>query len=278
MKRILITGKNSYIGTSFEKWMRDNHPSYEIDTISVHGDAWREIDFSPYDVVFHVAGIAHADVGKVSASEQQKYYEVNRDLTYAVAKKFKEDSVLQDKVKQFIFMSSIIVYGDIAHVRKKVIITPSTVPNPANFYGDSKLQAENKLRELESDKFLLAILRPPMIYGPNSKGNYQMLRKIALKTPVFPDVPNERSMLHIDNLNQYVKKMVDESKSGIFFPQNEEYVRTSHLVQKIAKENGKDIKLFSFLNWGVYLLSFIPGKIGELTKKAFGNLVYEKDK
>lgn len=159
-----------------------------------------------------------------------------------------------------------------------MIITPSTVPNPANFYGDSKLQAENKLRELESDKFLLAILRPPMIYGPNSKGNYQMLRKIALKTPVFPDVPNERSMLHIDNLNQYVKKMVDESESGIFFPQNEEYVRTSHLVQKIAEENGKDIKLFSFLNWGVYLLSFIPGKIGELTKKAFGNLVYEEDK
>ncbi|MGX7030435.1 NAD-dependent epimerase/dehydratase family protein [Vagococcus zengguangii] len=271
MKKILITGENSYIGTSFQQWM-SQFSDYTVDTISVRGEGWKNKDFSKYDVIFHVAGIAHADVGKVSKEQQANYYKVNRDLTVEVARKYKQER--QGEKSQFIFMSSIIVYGDISNVRKKVVITPETIPNPANFYGDSKLQAEKGLATLESDDFMMTIVRPPMIYGPNSKGNYQVLEKLADKLPVFPNYKNERSVLHVEKLCGFIKSYIDQESSGIKFPQNDEYMRTSLMVQEIAKKKGKNIKLFSFLNWGIILLSFIPGKVGELTKKAFGNLVY----
>lgn len=273
MKRILITGKNSYIGTSFEKYMAD-YPEYKVDTISVRGDEWKQVDFSVYDSVFHVAGIAHADVGKVSKEDQKKYYDINCDLSVEVAKKYKKDRA--NKESQFIYMSSIIIYGDQVSMSKKRVITPDTVPAPSNFYGDSKLQAEKKLVPLETSEFHIAIVRPPMIYGPGSKGNYAELTKLALKLPVFPNIKNERSMLYIDNLSLFIKELIDRNSTGYFFPQNAEYVRTAKMVQEIAKIHGRKIRLFTFMNWSIYLLSFVPGKIGKLTNKAFGNLVYEK--
>ncbi|EGP5084240.1 NAD-dependent epimerase/dehydratase family protein [Enterococcus faecium] len=274
MKKILITGANSYIGTSFKKWMTQFQDEYQIDTLSVRGDAWREHDFSGYDTVFHVAGIAHADVSKVSEETKQLYYAVNRDLAIETAKKYKQD--LSGKKGQFIYMSSIIIYGEETNINKKRVITPDTKPNPSNFYGDSKLQAEIGLQPLDDDTFHVAILRPPMIYGPGSKGNYQQLVKLANKFPIFPDVKNERSMLHIDKLSEFVKERIDAQDSGVFFPQNDQYVRTSHMVRDIAQENGKKIYLFSYMNWAIRLLGYVPGKIGRLTNKAFGNLVYEK--
>ncbi|MDT2833550.1 NAD-dependent epimerase/dehydratase family protein [Vagococcus carniphilus] len=275
MKRILITGENSYIGTSFDAFMKQYQDDYIVDTISVRDDEWKQKDFSLYDAIYHVAGIAHADVGKVSKEQQELYYKVNRDLTYEVAKKYKEDR--KDSFSQFIYMSSIIVYGDNVSIRKKRVITKETKPNPSNFYGDSKLQAELKIQPLADDNFQVCIIRPPMIYGPNSKGNYPQLRKLALKLPVFPDIPNERSMLFVGNLMIFIKEMISKCYyTGIYYPQNVEYVRTSYLVKEIANAHGKKIKLVKLGNWGVYLLSYIPGKIGNLTNKAFGNLVYEK--
>ncbi|EOE6376076.1 NAD-dependent epimerase/dehydratase family protein [Enterococcus faecium] len=275
MKKILITGANSYIGTSFKKWMTQFQDEYQIDTLSVRGDAWREHDFSGYDTVFHVAGIAHADVSKVSEETKQLYYAVNRDLAIETAKKYKQD--LSGKKGQFIYMSSIIIYGEETNINKKRVITPDTKPNPSNFYGDSKLQAEIGLQPLDDDTFHVAILRPPMIYGPGSKGNYQQLVKLANKLPIFPDVKNERSMLHIDKLSEFIKERIDAQDSGVFFPQNDQYVRTSHMVRDIAQENGKKIYLFSYMNCAIRLLGYVPGKIGRLTNKAFGNLVYERE-
>lgn len=274
MKRILITGENSYIGTSFDTFMKQYQDDYIVDTISVRDDKWKQKDFSLYDAIYHVAGIAHADVGKVSKEQQELYYKVNRDLTYEVAKKYKEDR--KDNFSQFIYMSSIIVYGDNVSIRKKRVITKDTKPNPSNFYGDSKLQAEKKIQPLADDKFQVCIIRPPMIYGANSKGNYPQLRKLAIKLPVFPDIPNERSMLFVGNLMIFIKELIDgKLLTDIYCPQNNEYVRTSYMVKELAKVSGRKIKLFKFMNWSIYLLSFIPGKIGNLTNKAFGNLVYE---
>lgn len=215
MKRILITGANSYIGTSFEKWMQQFGDNYQIDTIDMHGDQWKEKDFSQYDSVFHVAGIAHADVSKVSEETKQLYYKVNCDLAVETAEKYKND--LNGKNGQFIYMSSIIIYGEETNINKKRVITPETQPNPSNFYGDSKLKAEKKLTPLKSDTFRIAIIRPPMIYGEGSKGNYQQLVKIAKKLPVFPNIENERSMLSIDHLCDFIKNRIEFPESGIFF-------------------------------------------------------------
>ncbi|MFZ4888387.1 MULTISPECIES: NAD-dependent epimerase/dehydratase family protein [Enterococcus] len=273
MKRILITGANSYIGTSFEKWMQQFGDNYQIDTIDMHGEQWKEKDFSHYDSIFHVAGIAHADVSKVSEETKQLYYKVNCDLAVETAEKYKSD--LNGKNGQFIYMSSIIIYGEGESIKRKRVITPKTAPSPSNFYGDSKWKAEKLLNKINSKTFKVCILRPPMIYGEGSKGNYQLLCKIALISPFFPDFKNERSMLSIDNLAKFVKLRIDNQESGTFFPQDEEYVRTSYLVKEIAAKNGKRLYLFKGFSWIISLLAFVPGRLGKMINKAFGSLIYE---
>ena len=269
MKKILITGANSYIGTSFENHMKE-YAEYYIDTLDMLDPNWKKQDFSAYDVIFHVAGIAHADVGHVSEETKNLYYKVNTDLTYKTAVKAKKSGV-----KQFIYMSSIIVYGESAPLGKKKIINKDTKPEPANFYGDSKLQADLKLQLLNDDIFKVCILRPPMIYGPGSKGNYQLLSKLAKKLPVFPDIKNERSMLFVGNLSYFIKKCIDEMSEGLYFPQNSEYVSTTEMVKEIAKVHGKKIRVTKILNPFVYIASRMPGKIGRMCNKAFGNMRYD---
>ncbi len=268
MKKILITGANSYIGTSFEKYAHEHYPDFEIDTVDMLDGTWKEKDFSSYDVVYHVAGIAHSDSGKISEEKAKLYYSVNTDLTVETAKKAKADGV-----KQFIFMSSAIVYGESAPIGKQKIITKDTPVSPANAYGDSKVQAEIGLHKLESDDFKVVILRPPMIYGKGSKGNYPILAKFAQKLPVFPYVKNERSMLYIDNLCEFVCLMIQNDEQGTFFPQNAEYSNTSELVKMIAAAHGKKICLPKGFGWCLKILSHVT----PLVNKAFGSLSYEKN-
>lgn len=264
MKRILITGKDSYIGTSFEKWVRQWPNDYQIDTLDTKGD-WQSYDFSPYDVVFHVAGIAHVDA---KANMEDLYYRVNRDLTIEAAQKAKAEGV-----EQFIFMSSIIVYGDSSKLGEKRVITKDTIPTATNFYGNSKLQAEQGIQPLQNEHFNVVILRPPMIYGKGSKGNYPKLARLAQKIPIFPDIENERSMLYIENLCEFIRLMIDNEEKGIFFPQNEEYVKTTELVKTIAEVYGKKMRLTKVFNglirWGSKKVSAV--------NKVFGSLVYEKE-
>lgn len=268
MKKILITGANSYIGTSFEKYIYGNYPDeYQIDTLDMMDSNWKEYDFSGYDSIFHVAGIAHADVGDVSKETEKLYYQVNCDLAYETALKAKKS-----KVKQFIYMSSIIVYGESAPYGKTKIITKDTKPEPVNFYGDSKLQAEIKLSPLQDDSFNLVIIRPPMIYGKGSKGNYPMLSKLAQKLPIFPKINNQRSMLYVENLCEFVRLMISNNAQGIYYPQNSEYTSTTTIVKTI----NPGIRISGILNIGVFIGSKVPGKISGLCNKAFGNLVYEK--
>ncbi len=260
MKKILITGENSYIGTSFTNYLLDKDPiNYQIDEISVKDDSWKKHDFSKYDVIFHVAGIAH-----VSTDPKLKdlYYKINRDLTIDVAEKAKKENV-----KQFIFMSSMIVYGR----PRDGIVTKETKPNPENFYGQSKLEAEVGLRDLETKDFKIAILRPPMIYGPGSKGNYLKLAKLARITPIFPDYPNKRSMLFIENLIIFVKKIIDENECGTFHPQNNEYVITSELVKEIANANNRKLLFTKLFNPIIKMMTKIT-----FVNKIFGDLYYEQ--
>ncbi|MDN6268452.1 MAG: NAD-dependent epimerase/dehydratase family protein [Tetragenococcus koreensis] len=273
MKRILITGKNSYIGNSFEEWIADDDNFY-VEKISLREDNWKSVDFSKYDAILHVAGIAHADISKVNSETKDLYYKINCDLAIEVVKKYKED--LNGKIGQFIYMSSIIIYGEEANINKRRVITQKTVPLPTNFYGDSKLKAEKKLVTFDSDLLKITILRPPMIYGPGSKGNYRQLEKIAKYLPIFPDIRNERSILSVGNLCYFIKERIISQDSGIFLPQDEEYMRTSYMVKNIGKRNGKKIILIPWANWLVRLMGHFPGKVGKLTNKAFGNLVYEK--
>lgn len=264
MKTILITGKNSYIGTSLKKWLVREPEKYTVDTISVRDNLWKEKDFSQYDVVVHVAGIAHQDT---KADQEELYYKVNRDLTIEVATKAKNEGV-----KQFVYMSSMIVYGASSKVGEAKVITKDTVPNPINFYGKSKLEAEEGIIPLQSGEFNIAILRPPMIYGKGSKGNYPILAKFAKFSPIFPDIENKRSMLFIDNLTELIRLLIENNDKGIYFPQNEKYVETSNMVKQISKLNKKKIHLTKVAN--PVIIKFLSKKVN-IVNKVFGNLYYD---
>lgn len=258
MMKILITGKNSYIGGMFTEWMAQWPDKYSLDEVSVRGEEWKKIDFSSYDVVFHVAGIAHASS---DSKLEEKYFKVNRDLTIEVAQKAKAEGVAQ-----FVFMSSAIVFGT-----ENKMIDEYTKPNPDNFYGDSKLQAEQGILPLQDENFIVAIIRPPMIYGKDSKGNYPLLSKLARITPFFPNYPNKRSMLYVENLCEFIRLIMSNEESGIYHPQNRDLVKTSDMVRQIAEHYNNNIMFTKIANPLIKI--FLKVK---LIQKVFGDLYYEE--
>lgn len=257
MKRLLITGKSGYIAQQFAQFLRLFPEAYSVTSVSLRGSDWREIDLSSYDVILHTAGIAHI---KETPENAHLYDEVNRDLTIELAEKAKNAGV-----KQFIFLSTVSVYG-----MDEGVITEETVPNPVTHYGRSKLQAEEGILPLQSDDFTVSILRPPMVYGDGCKGNYQALVKIAQISPVFPDYRNRRSMVSIETLCAFMKDVIDKQAAGIFLPQEKEYICTSEMVREIAAKEGRKIRLVHWLNPGVSLAVRFTKK----GRKAFGDLIY----
>ncbi len=262
MKKVLITGKGSYIGSNFKKYLAEYPEQYKVEELDMLDETWKKHEFSKYDVVYHVAGLAHSTPDE---SQRELYYHVNTDLTYEVAKKAKEEGV-----KQFIFMSSVIVYGS-GEIGKDRVITKDTPLTPDNFYGDSKKQAEIKIKPLEAENFKIVILRPPMIYGPGSKGNYPLLAKFAKKTPIFPTLDNQRSMLFLGNLMEFVKLMIDNEESGFFLPQNSEYVSSRELIKEIAKIHNHKIVFVGLFNIFIKLFNKQV-----YVNKVFGNMVIDK--
>lgn len=260
MKKILITGANSYIGTSFEKYMAQWSEDYQVDTVDMIDGTWRDMSFSGYDVVYHVAGIAHQ---RETEENAHLYYEVNRDLAVETAQKAKHDGV-----NRFVFLSTMAVYG-----MDEGAINRSTRPTPVSHYGKAKYQAERAIEALCGDSFNVTILRPPMVYGEGCKGNYQSLVKIANNLPVFPNYQNQRSMIHIDRLCWYIKEIVDKELSGLILPQDEKYICTCSMIQEIANSMGKKIVLLKALNPAISLAK----RFTTAGKKAFGNLYYEQD-
>ncbi|WP_347862234.1 NAD-dependent epimerase/dehydratase family protein [Salimicrobium sp. PL1-032A] len=262
MKRILITGKNSYVGNSFEEWINKSSEDYIVDKISLRDDSWKEKSFKAYDTILHTVGIAHVNAKQEMEND---YYKINRDLAIETAQKAKDEGV-----GHFVFLSSVIVYGDSSPSWSSKIIDENTVPTPANFYGESKLQAEQGLRNLEDEDFRVSIVRPPMVYGRNSKGNYPKLSKLAKLTPVFPDVENRRSVIFIDNLSEFLRLLISFKDRGTFHPQNGCSISTSDLVKTIAQAHGKKVVLSKSLG---RILKLFERKSSYVTK-VFGNMEY----
>ena len=274
-KKVLVTGTSGYIGTSFQQYIEKingNMPQdlWHVTFVSVRNEEWKELDFSEYDVILHAAGIVHQ---KEEPDMKQLYYDVNYKLTKELAIKAKADILAKQKKTgkseklQFVFLSTMSVYGMVSGR-----ITADTVPAPKNYYGKSKLKAEKVLQKLENEQFKVVIVRPPMIYGKDCTGNYSLLEKLAIKVPFFPKTSNERSSLYIDNLSEFLRLAMEKEVSGIFCPQNREYVNTSEMVSAIRKSYGKRGFTIPGFDW---LLKILAGKIN-LFAKVFGTLTYDR--
>jgi nucleoside-diphosphate-sugar epimerase len=262
MKRVLITGANSYVGTNVEKWLMKEPDKYYVETLDMQDPNWKEFDFSSFDVVFHVAGIAHVSTKK---SMKDLYFKVNRDLAIETAQKAKDSGV-----NQFIFMSSMIIYGKDNKINNFTNINVDKY-NPINAYGQSKLDADLNIQKFHSNKFKVTILRCPVIYGVNSKGNFKRLYNISKKVPIIPKLINQRSMLYIDNFNIYIEEIIRDNKAGVFYPQNNEFVSTIEIMKYSRISAHKRVRITRLLNPLLIVLSlFIP-----FINKVFGNKTYE---
>ncbi|MDG0888947.1 NAD-dependent epimerase/dehydratase family protein [Paracholeplasma manati] len=260
MKRVLITGANSYVGTNVEKWLMKEPENFYVETLDMRDPNWKHFDFSKFDVVVHVAGIAHI---KETNKNRYLYFKVNRDLAVETAIKAKESGV-----EHFIFLSSMSVYGKVTGT-----INAETIPKPKDAYGKSKLEAERLISEIQNDAFKVLVLRPPMIYGANSPGNFQKLSKVAKIIPIFPSVKNYRSMLFIGNLARFIEFYITNKSIGVRFPQNEKYVSTTHLIELIRRNHNmkmrKSIVLGSVVKCALSLSISL--------KKIYGNLTYSSE-
>ncbi len=238
MSKILITGRGSYIGEKLRLWLIKHE--HNVDIADTKSREWEKLDFSLYDVVINVAGIAHI---KVKESMRELFYKVNTDLAEQICLKAKNSGC-----RQYIYLSSMNVYGD----NCGVVMDVNHV-NPSNFYGDSKLQADKKTMALQSANFNVANVRPPAIYGKGCKGHFPTLVKFASVCPIFPNYKQKKSMLFIDNLCEFIRLLIDNNESGIFCPQNREYTSTSQMVEEIGNALGKRIYMTKIFNPFVWL-------------------------
>jgi nucleoside-diphosphate-sugar epimerase len=259
MKKILITGPNGYIAKQCHEFL--NEKGYTVKLISVRDNNWENVSFDGYEALIHLAAFVHHRENKKNA---YKYFSINRDLTLSLAAKAKKEGI-----KLFIFISTMNVY-DIKHLH---IITKETKPKPQTNYGLSKLQAEEGLNKLQDDKFKIAIIRPPVVFGQGCKGNYKRLSTFVRHIPIFPNIENQRSMIHIKNLCQFIYIVLNHKLEGLFFPQDENYYSISKLVKMIRLVHGKKTKLIKMkLPLHIFL-----SKWSKLWRKIFTELVYSKE-
>ena len=252
--KVLITGKNSYVGKNIGNFLL--YKNMEVKYVSVR-NCISEDEFTDVDVVVHCAAIVHKKEAKFAIL----YDKVNYELTVDIAEKAKKKGV-----KQFIFMSTMAVYG-----KSEGEINGNTPLQPKTLYGESKLKAEKALEKIADENFKVSIIRPPMVYGRSCPGNYNKLRMLALKLPVFPLVENKRSFIYVENLAYFVWNTISEGKEGIFMPMDSKTESTDTMSKYICSVNNKEIKFSPFLG---KMVKKIP--LNSL-KKAFGSLYYGND-
>jgi UDP-glucose 4-epimerase len=229
MKRLLITGSSGFIGQYFINKYKDK---YDITTFSFLKDNIDYLDFSDTQVVFHLSALVH----QMDGANKKEYEKVNVTQTLQLAHKAKEFGV-----KQFIFMSTVKVYGE----ETLVPYTEEITCNPKDEYGISKLKAENELKKLEDSNFKVSIIRTPIVYGYGVKANIKSLVSLVNKIPIIPfgKIENKRSMVYIGNLCHIVDMVIEQEKSGIFLCDDDKPLSTSRLIELIAKSLDKKVYL-----------------------------------
>lgn len=263
--RVIITGANSYIGNHIQSYIQSNDRAFSADQLDVTDNKWRDFDFSGYDAVVHVAAIVH----RKDIDRWEPYQRVNVELTAEIAKKARSQGV-----KQFVFLSSMAVYGiEKSLSKEKSVISGQTVPVPCTMYGKSKYLAEQALAEIESEAFRVAIVRPPNVYGPGCRGGYiSTYASIVSKLPVIPKAFTsvKQSVLYIDNLCRFIYLLIANQERGIYTPQDDTSVSAVELMQAISDGLGLRRKTSTVMGAFMYLLAACP-----MVKKGYGGVAYD---
>jgi UDP-glucose 4-epimerase len=252
--KLLLSGSTGFVGSYFIDKYKNK---YKIQKFSFINDDFNTLDCREVDAVFHLSALVH-QMGGASAEE---YERVNVTQTLELAKKAKESGV-----KQFVFMSTVKVYGE----ETDDIYTENSGCYPEDEYGKSKLKAELELLKLDSESFVVSIVRTPIVYGFGVKANIKNLVSLVKKVPVLPflGIKNRRSMVYIGNLCHLVDAVIEQEKSGIFLASDDEPLSTTRLIELIAKELNKKVYLIKIPFFEVLLKLLKPS----FHKRLYGSL------
>ena len=270
--KILIIGKNSYIGNHIDEWLTKY--GHQVEQLDVLIEDWKNYDYSPYDAIVHVAGIVH----RPDCKDWSLYKAVNTDMPVQIASQFKGSngsSGLKGSRKQYVYFSTMGVYDAYKSLSGFVVDEKTPMLNEGNsHYGKSKLMAEEGLVELQDGNFDVAFVRPPSVYGKGCKGGYITgFKTIASKLPVIPQAYEGaiQSFIYIDNLCECVRLIVENHLTGGFCPQDDEIPNANRLLEVICKGIGKKYHASKLLGLCLQMVSFIP-----LVNKAYGGISYSR--
>ena len=203
MAKILIIGANSFVGKNYIKYSKNT----DVKEVSLIENLPEEIDFKGYDVILHLVAIVHQS----KKIDEKEYFRVNKDLCIRTAQKAKADGV-----KQFVFLSTVKVYGK--YDAKEGPWNEKSKCNPDDAYGKSKYAAEIELKKLEDQNFTVSIVRTPLVYGENVRANMRSFIKLVEKVPILPlgNVENKRSFTSVENLVAFIDRIIEKRASGVF--------------------------------------------------------------
>ena len=237
-----------------------NH--YELVPVSLRNNKVTDLDFDGVYAVVHLAGIAH----QMKKIDNSVYFKVNHDLSIELAKQAKKFGV-----KHFIYMSTLKVYG-LDCSKRPLLLSSNT--EPSDPYGRSKLLAENDLSALTEEGFSVAIIRTPLVYGPEVKGNMLSLIKIIRKLPAIPlgGISNQRSLIYIDNLIGYIERILETGYEGIVLPSDPSDISTTDLVNIIVRELDNTTIIFPLPG---FLRSFILRLSPDYYNRLYGSLTLD---
>jgi UDP-glucose 4-epimerase len=262
MPNILITGANSFVGSNYKRYSKYKN----INEICLIKNKASQIDFNNIDVVFHVAAIVH----QKDAIPEKTYFSINTELPIELAKRAKKAGV-----KQFIFMSTVKVYGKFKPGMQNWNESSKCFPDDS--YGKSKYAAEQALKELENEYFTISIVRTPLVYGENVKANMHSILKLVYSFPVLPlgKINNKRSFTSVENLVGFIDRIIEKRASGIFIAMDEKSLSTTELVKLIAKYLNKKIILFKLPNFIIKIgILLIP----QIFNRLFGSFEMNNEK
>lgn len=261
-KTLMITGASGFIGTNFIEKYKNKYNIIQVDLLKIKPE---EIEFKNVDTVLHLAALVH----QMNGAPREKYFEINTELTKKVAEVAKKN-----KVKHFVFYSTVAVYGTHGNLNEKLILTKESKVNPKTPYAQSKWEAEKILKNLESSNFKISILRPPMVYGKNCPGNMKKLEKLVKLFPILPfgNDENKRTLVHIDKLLEKTKNVIDKEIIGITIPKDDEDVSIKEILEYIFKEKNKRRILIKFPK---FMRNILYKIIPEIIESLYGDLRFK---
>ena len=281
MEKICITGANGFIGKSLCKALNSSDKSIrgfirtldlnknytKIEYLSV-GDISSKINWkgqlNGYDCIVHCAGRAHV----MNKNEDlDVYHLVNTEGTRRLA-----EQAAAVGVKKFVYLSSVKVNGEsTGKIDNNKMFTNNDIPEPQDAYSISKFKAEKVLWEISAKTGLeVVIVRLPLVYGKDVKGNLaRLIKLVKLGIPLpLSMIQNQRSMIGVDNLVDLIIQCIDHPVAAgkTFLVSDGEDLSTTDLINHIGISMGRKARLFPVPIFLLKLLGSILGKQKEINR------------